>query len=171
MKIDSINIRTDNEGVTRVTMSAALEAGEAVSLPNVQTLFGQLVVTHDTTEAPIDPPATTGRKKRGAAKTEEEAPKAEEEAPKTGRKKRGAAKTEEEAPKAVVRNRRTKKADEGITDADLAKAASEAAAAVTPEIVQEIMRDDHGVENVSDIPQEERQKFLDTLVEEMKDDE
>lgn len=61
-----------------------------------------------------------------------------------------------------------------ITDADLSKACSDAAAIITPELVLDIMKEDHGVEVSGDIPKtivdgvDQRQKFLDTLANEVK---
>ena len=62
-----------------------------------------------------------------------------------------------------------------ITDADVTKAASEAAAALSeqddeegnkkngPGIIMQVLEEDFKVSNAGDIPQEDRQKFIDTL--------
>jgi hypothetical protein len=89
-----------------------------------------------------DKPAETGRRRRGAA----EEPKPEE----PSRRRRGAA---DDKP--------------SITDADLTKAASEAAAELTPGVVKAIMKEDFGVEDVKDLKGADRQKFLDALEKEM----
>ena len=52
--------------------------------------------------------------------------------------------------------------DEDLTDADMAKAASEAARVLTPKVVMDILQE-FGVGVVNDIPQGERQEFVELL--------
>ncbi len=100
------------------------------------------------------------RRKRRKSSDEDEAPK------KTRRSRKAKDEDEEEAPK---RNRRSsrKKKDEGISDSDMLKAASEAAAVITPATVTEIL-EEFGVSGVADIAQDQRQEFLDMLKSEIE---
>jgi hypothetical protein len=55
-----------------------------------------------------------------------------------------------------------------VTDEDLTAAASQAASKISPELVQEILEDDHKVKTLNELPQSEREKFLATLKAEIK---
>lgn len=71
--------------------------------------------------------------------------------------------------KPARRSRRSRKDSEpaGVTDEDLTAAASEAAAEIGPELVQEILEDDHKVKTLNELPQDQREKFLATLRQEI----
>ena len=62
-----------------------------------------------------------------------------------------------------MRRRRTTPVEEGISDADVTKAASQAAAKITPKIVMDILKEDFGVGSANELPQAKRQAFLDEL--------
>lgn len=118
------------------------------------------------TEPASDAGASDGRRRRRTSEPEP-APAAEEPA----RRSRRSVEPEPTPPAAEepVRRRRTAPAVEGISDAEVAKAASQAAAKITPAVVMQILKEDHGVTTANEIPQDERQKFLDTLKAEMAD--
>lgn len=120
------------------------------------------------------PPPATRRRGGAASATSNASATASDNAdqpsePSTSRRRRGgssetAATTVTEEP---ARRRRTAPPappePEGISDADLAKACSEAGRVITPALVLQIMQEDHGVKLANQIPQEEREKFLETL--------
>lgn len=91
----------------------------------------------------------------------------EAEAPKRGRGRPPKAEAEpaEDDPKAEepAPRKRREVASDGISDADLQKAASAAAEVLGPDHVKELIEYDLGVATVGEIPQEKRQKFLDWL--------
>ena len=91
-----------------------------------------------------------------------------EEKPKRGRRKKAAEAPAEEKPK---RGRRAKAAPEpapvseqtsGITNAELAKAMSQAASKVGSEEALAVLKE-FGVQRVNELPDEERESFLQTL--------
>jgi hypothetical protein len=91
-------------------------------------------------------------KKKAKAKA---APKEEAASPKTGSRRKGnGAAPKEEAPAAEEEG--------GITDSDLAKAASEAARLVTSGAVTEVI-DQFGVGHLRELDQEQRREFLEAL--------
>lgn len=120
-------------------------------------------------EAEDEPEEKPKRSRRAPAKTEEAEP---EEKPTRARRGRG--KAEEAEPEAdaepeekPARARRGRaKPKDGISDEDLTKAASEAAEVVGPKVVKEIL-ETFDVDTVQDIPQADRQEFLDVLTEEV----
>lgn len=143
-------------------------------------------------EMPDDPPAatTTGRTRaRGAAA---EAPKDEvsrdttpaQEGAGRGRQRTRTEASAETAPAATPDGSTRRRRSSGdapaappkseITDADLSKACSDAAAVIGIELVMLIMKEDHGVEVSGDIPKDvidgvdQRQKFLDELAYQME---
>lgn len=120
-----------------------------------------------TTEPASDAGASDGRRRRRTSEPEP-APAAEEPA-RRSRRSVESDKAEEVKAEEPVRRRRTAPAVEGISDAEVAKAASQAAQKLTPALVMQIMKEDHGVTLANDIPQDQRQKFLDTLKAEMAD--
>lgn len=144
-------------------------------------------------EMPDDPPAataTTGRTRaRGAAA---DAPKDEvsrdtttaQEGAGRGRQRTRTEASAETAPAATTESTTRRRRSSGdapaappkseITDADLSKACSDAAAVIGIELVMLIMKEDHAVEVSGDIPKDivdgvdQRQNFLDTLAEQME---
>ncbi len=97
-------------------------------------------------EGPDDPPEPR-RRKRG------------DDVP-AGRQRQRAEATPEEKPK---RGKRRKKADDDeISDADVAKAASEGAQRLTPKVVTGIL-EEFGVSNVAELSQEQRREFMKAL--------
>lgn len=113
---------------------------------------------------------SSGRRSRRGAKQQEPA-EAGEGTAKSSRRRRGgesAAASSESKVGSTRRSRRTTKEDKGISDADLAKAASEAAAVIGPDVVTQILDEDHGVETVNELPQDQRKKFTATLLKEIK---
>ena len=97
--------------------------------------------------------------------------KVKEDKPK-GRRK--AAPEKQEEPEAKPSSRRkgraepVEKEEGGITDADLSKAASEAAMAVPPDAVKEIISQ-FGVEDMRKLDQGQRREFLDLLKDAVKE--
>lgn len=89
-------------------------------------------------QGPLDPPTPRRRKSRSEA-----LPVDEHEKP--------------------ARRKRKKKEDDGISDADVAKAASEGAQKLTPKVVSEIL-EEFGVGNVAELDQAQRREFMDILV-------
>lgn len=141
-------------------LSAAVEAVEALFRQVIADRPAQAEVSRDTTTAQE---ASTPRKRRGTAEATSaatepaQASAAQAEAPTEGRRRRN---TAAEAPTEPV-----------ITDADLAKACSDAAAALgNPGLVIQVLKEDFQVKNASEIPPNLRQKFLDTLKWEVEGD-
>ena len=118
------------------------------------------------TEPASDAGASDGRRRRRTSEPEP-APAAEEPA----RRSRRSAEPEPTPPAAEepVRRRRTTPVVEGISDAEVAKAASQAAAKITPAVVMQILKEDYNVTTANEVPQDKRQEFLDTLKAEMAD--
>lgn len=121
-----------------------------------------------TTEPASDAGVSDGRRLRRTSAPEPAPAAAEEAAPRRSRRSAEPA-AEEVKAEEPVRRRRTAPAVEGISDAEVAKAASQAAQKLTPALVMQIMKEDHGVTLANEIPQDQRQKFLDTLKAEMAD--
>lgn len=117
------------------------------------------------TEPASDAGASAGRPRRSrSAEPAEEAP-AEEPVSRRRRSVEPEPASVEEQP--VRRSRRAAPAEEGISDADVSKAASQAAAKITPALVMLILKEDYGVTTANDVPKDKRQEFLDTLKAEM----
>lgn len=115
----------------------------------------------------------SGRRRHGAQSTEEAPANPTPEAPRRRRGSEGAAAASaagtapQAAPTAEApRRRRTGNAApaEEVSDADLVKAASEAAEEITPALVMQILAEDfNGAKLVTDLHGADRRKFLDTL--------
>ena len=84
------------------------------------------------------------------------------------RRARGNAEEAAEAP-AEKPAGRTRKQSAGVSDEDLAKAASGAAAVIGHEVVMQVLEEDYSVQTVNEIPQKSRKEFLATLRKEMED--
>ena len=115
----------------------------------------------------VDKPEPAPEVELPAGATPAEEPVAEEK-PKRGRRKKAAEAPAEEKPK---RGRRAKAAPEpapvseqtsGITNAELAKAMSQAASKVGSEEALAVLKE-FGVQRVNELPGEERESFLQTL--------
>lgn len=135
-----------------------------------------------TTEAPAEANPTQGRRGRRGAAPAGEVPGAPEANPTQGRRSRcgasnaadaghsteaatastAATTSPSEPAPAPARRRRQQPEQTGISDADLSKAASQAAEIISPETVMEILGE-FGVTEVNKIAQELRQEFLDIL--------
>lgn len=126
-------------------------------------------------EAPAEEvPPTTRRRRAGADAGSSTTEPASDAGASGGRRARRSAEPEPAPAPAAEEPRRRRRTeapqDDRITDADLTKAASQAGEKLTPKLVMQIIKEDHGVETVNDIPQEERRKFLETLKLEMSGD-
>lgn len=126
-------------------------------------------------EAPTEEvPPTTRRRRAGADAGSSTTEPASDAGASGGRRARRSAEPEPAPAPAAEEPRRRRRTeapqDDRITDADLTKAASQAGEKLTPKLVMQIIKEDHGVETVNDIPQEERRKFLETLKLEMSGD-
>lgn len=160
-------------GLQRIFGSMKVEAGEE---PAAEEAPRRSRRSAEPAEAPAEEvPQTTRRRRAGAdaasSSTEPVSDAGASAGPRRGR--RPAEPASEPAPAAEEprRRRRTEEPkDDRITDADLTKAASQAGEKLTPKFVMQIIKEDHGVDTVNDIPQEERRKFLDTLKLEMSGD-
>lgn len=123
-----------------------------------------------TTEPASDAGASDGRRRRRTSDPDETAVAAVVDGASSRRSRRSAEPAAEEAKaEEPVRRRRTAPAVEGISDAEVAKAASQAAAKITPAVVMQILKEDYNVTTANEVPQDKRQKFLDTLKAEMAD--
>lgn len=130
------------------------------------------------TEPASDAGASDGRRRRRTSEPAEETTAVPTSAAGSSRRARvsaeapsgptngGASSASSDEP---VRRRRTASAVEGISDAEVAKAASQAAAKITPAVVMQILKEDYNVTTANEVPQDKRQKFLDTLKAEMAD--
>lgn len=174
----------------------ALEADDIAALLDVLEQAASTLKAQGKSSAPSEAP-TGGRRSRGSASASAaEEPSETVSAPATGRR-RAAAATEEPAEEPAPRRRRVAEepaeepaprrrrvveeptaepaprrraaaADAGISDLDLAKAASAAGEVLTPKLVLQILKEDHGCTEVNKLPQSERKKFLATLDKEVE---
>lgn len=156
-----------------VELSAADEA-VLKSLMRIFKSLGELaaadpVATFDPgkADAPAVEAAPTRRRARAEAPSPSEAPASVAGAPEPRRRRMVEAPAPAPVEAPVRRRRGADVAEQGISDADIVKAASNAAAKLTPAVVMQILKEDFGVEQASDLPADARQKFLDTLKFEM----
>ena len=155
----SVNEHSTLEGVRTVHVAAEFQPGEAIEASDIAAIEGLMMeAAGGKAKAPAEE-KPAGR--RRGKKAEAEAP-AEE---KPARRRRGKAAEEAEAPaeEKPARRRRSAKKDDGITDADLVKACSEAASQIGPDLVAEILGDDYKATEVSELNQDQRKEFLETL--------
>ena len=152
-----------------------LDDEDADLLKSLARIFSAFQATGVEEQAPTEETPTRTRRSRadaGAASSSTE-PVSDAGASDGRRRRRGAEPAapaaEEVKAEEPVRRRRTAPGVEGISDAEVAKAASQAAAKITPAVVMQILKEDHGVTTANEIPQDQRQKFLDTLKAEMAD--
>ena len=131
-------------------------SGAMAPIPPAPDTTNAPAVDETTTEVELPVGATEEKPKRGRGrKAAKEAEKpAEEEKPKRGRGRK-AAKQAEEKPKV---SEQTPK----LSNAELAKAMSQAAGKVGPEEAMAVLAE-FKVERVSEIPKEDREDFLQTL--------
>lgn len=118
------------------------------------------------TEPVSDAGASAGRPRRSRSVENDKAEEAPAEEP-VSRRRRSVEPEPAAEEQPVRRSRRAAPAEEGISDADLTKAASQAAAKITPKLVMQILKEDYGVTTTNDVPKDKRQEFLDTLKFEM----
>jgi len=173
--------------------AAILDDEDAALLKSLQRILGALKAESGGAEEPAEETPTTTRRRRagadaGSSSTEpasdagasagrprrsrsaepaEEAPA--EEAPVSRRRRSAEPEPTPPAEEPVRRSRRAAPAEDGISDADLTKAASQAAAKITPKVVMQILKEDYGVTTTNDVPKDKRQEFLDTLKYEMEE--
>ena len=119
------------------------------------------------TEPASDAGASAGRTRRSRSVEGDKAEEVAVEEPVSRRRRSVEPASVEEQP--VRRSRRAAPAEDGISDADLTKAASQAAAKITPKVVMQILKEDYGVTTTNDVPKDKRQEFLDTLKYEMEE--
>lgn len=125
-------------------------------------------------EAPAAEVPSTGRRRRAGADASSPSTEPASDVGASAGPRRSRRSEPEPAPAPAAeeprRRRRTEEQpkDDRITDADLAKAASQASEKLTPKLVMQIIKEDFGVETVSEIPQDKRREFLDTLKFEME---
>lgn len=177
MRIAGLAIAERDE-YTLVTVTAELKKGEELDANDVSRMLDIIREATTDHEPAADP--KPARRRRGASTEtatdtgETEKPKrrrrsaepASEETsdPKPARRRRGAAAEEQATEEKPKRQRRTKSADDGISDEKLVKAASEAAETLGSDLVQQILKEDFdGCENVHNLDQDEREKFVATL--------
>ncbi len=108
--------------------------------------------------------APKGRRRRAAAASESGAAAKTEDGEGTGRRRRRRRGAVAENPTEAPANTSTTKSpsDEELTDADMAKVASEAARVLTPNVVTEVL-EQFGVRFVGDLDQEQRRELVDLL--------
>ena len=162
----SVNEHSTLEGVRTVHVAAEFQPGEAIEASDIAAIEGLMMeAAGGKAKAPAEE-KPAGRRRGKKAEAEAEAP-AEE---KPARRRRGKAAEEAEAPaeEKPARRRRSAKKDDGIKDADLVKACSEAASQIGPDLVAEILEDDYKVTEVSELNQDQRKEFLETLRKEIE---
>lgn len=123
------------------TASSSTDAGAAAPEQGTRRRRGAATEENPTAGATAAEQPSGGRRSRSAPAAETASPS------ESGRRSRRAA--EPEAPK-------------GITDLDLSKAASDAAAIITPAVVTKIL-EEKGVSRTNDLKGDDRQWFLDEL--------
>lgn len=160
-------------GLQRIFSSMKVVAGEE---PAAEEAPRRSRRSAEPAEAPAEPevPPTTRRRRAGADAGSSTTEPVSDAGASGGRRARRSAEPEPAPAPAAEEPRRRRRTeapqDDRITDADLTKAASQAGEKLTPKFVMQIIKEDHGVDTVNDIPQEERRKFLDTLKLEMSGD-
>ena len=142
----SVNEHSTREGVRTVHVAAEFQSGEAIEASDIAAIEGLMMeAAGGKAKAPAEE-KPAGRRRGKKAEAEAEAPA-------------------EEKP---ARRRRSAKKDDGIKDADLVKACSEAASQIGPDLVAEILEDDYKVTEVSELNQDQRKEFLETLRKEIE---
>ena len=114
----------------------------------------------------VDGEGGTSRRSRQRAGSDEVAGSVGEPQPRSRRSRRNN-EDAAEAPAEKPKSRSRKSA--GVSDEDLAKAASEAAAVIGHEVVMQVLEEDYSVQTVNEIPQKSRKEFMATLRKEMED--
>lgn len=156
MIITSISVYTDGEGMRKFNLSGTLQGREELDLHDI-TRIEEMVHelngggSRDTDPEPEEKPKT----RRGKKGKDEKA----EEKPKT---RRGRKDPEPEDPVDEDGD------EDAVTDADLMKQVTRASQELTPAVVKEVVAEyatsgKRGKASVSDIPDEDRQEFIDKL--------
>lgn len=147
-KIKSITFTPEDDGYEVETIKA-MSVDEAGAVMDVLQADPVAFFANDF-DAPEAEEEEKPKRRRGGKAKEADAKEAEpEEKPKRSRRS-GKAKADAEK-------------DKGITNRDLTKAAAASAEIITSEVVTQILEEDFKVDDVADIPQASRQKFLDAL--------
>ncbi|KKN52635.1 hypothetical protein LCGC14_0610290 [marine sediment metagenome] len=158
------DIETDEDAQRLADFVATFRAPTGALIPEEVKAF---IIAEETEDEPKKP---TRRRNRLAEETKPEASESSDEETGTGaekphrRKRSSKGKGGEDTVSSSPRRRsRTAKETDKISDADLSKAASEGAAALTPKVVMKLLEDTFDVSDVKKLDGDQRRHFVDLI--------